>query len=54
MNKPDAIEVLRTEAAQTDLPIEVSPLQVKYPQGSEKMMISSILGKEVPGRLLSA
>jgi electron transport complex protein RnfC len=29
-------------------PIEVSSLKVKYPQGAEKMMITAILGKEVP------
>jgi H+/Na+-translocating ferredoxin:NAD+ oxidoreductase subunit C len=47
-NKPDAIQILREKAAENDFPIEVSALKVKYPQGAEKMMISSILGKEVP------
>ncbi len=48
-NKPDAIAVLREKAGGGALPIEVVPLQVKYPQGAEKMMITAILGEEVPG-----
>lgn len=47
-NKPDAIAVLRQEAVKSELEIEVVPLEVKYPQGAEKMMISAILGEEVP------
>jgi electron transport complex protein RnfC len=50
-NKPDAIEALRS-AAGDDASIEVVPLQVKYPQGAEKMLIDAVLRKEVPaGRL---
>ena len=45
-NKPDAIEQLT--AATSDLPIEVVPLQVKYPQGAEKQLILAITGREVP------
>jgi Na+-translocating ferredoxin:NAD+ oxidoreductase subunit C len=48
-NKPDAIAILREKAASSALPLEVVALQVKYPQGAEKMMISAILGEEVPG-----
>jgi H+/Na+-translocating ferredoxin:NAD+ oxidoreductase subunit C len=48
INKPDAIEVLSNIAATSDFPIEVVPLEVKYPQGAEKMMIAAILGSEVP------
>jgi Na+-translocating ferredoxin:NAD+ oxidoreductase subunit C len=48
-NKPDAIAVLREAAERAGFPLEVVPLQVKYPQGAEKMMISAILGFEVPG-----
>jgi electron transport complex protein RnfC len=48
-NKPDAIELLRKAGEQASLPMEVVPMKVKYPQGAEKMMISAILGKEVPG-----
>jgi H+/Na+-translocating ferredoxin:NAD+ oxidoreductase subunit C len=47
-NKPDAIEALKKAAATSSFPIEVMALQVKYPQGAEKMMITAILGKEVP------
>ncbi|RLD22620.1 MAG: electron transport complex subunit RsxC [Bacteroidetes bacterium] len=47
-NKPDAIEVLTKAAATSDFPIEVISLKVKYPQGAEKMLITAILGKEVP------
>jgi electron transport complex protein RnfC len=46
-NKPDAIERLRA-AAPADLDVTVLALTVKYPQGAEKMLIRSVLGKEVP------
>lgn len=46
-NKMDAIEALRN-GIPADLPIEVSPLETKYPQGAEKMVITALLGKEVP------
>lgn len=47
-NKPEAIEILSRLASDSDFPIEVVPLKVKYPQGAEKMMITAILGDEVP------
>jgi electron transport complex protein RnfC len=47
-NKPDAIALLRSLAVKKGLPLEVLPLEVKYPQGAEKMMISAVLGVEVP------
>jgi electron transport complex protein RnfC len=46
-NKADAIEALRTTVP-SDLDIRVESLRVKYPQGAEKMMIESLLGREVP------
>jgi Na+-translocating ferredoxin:NAD+ oxidoreductase subunit C len=46
-NKPDAIERLRATAP-PDLDVTVLPLTVKYPQGAEKMLIRSVLGREVP------
>lgn len=46
-NKKDAIKVLK-EAAQSDRRIQVAALKVKYPQGSEKQLIKSILNREVP------
>lgn len=51
-NKPDAIAAM-TEAAKkgstSEFSITVKPLQVKYPQGSEKQLIQSITGRKVPG-----
>lgn len=47
LNKPDAIEAL-TAAVKFREDMEVVPLQMKYPQGAEKMMIDAILGREVP------
>lgn len=48
LNKPDAIEALR-RTLPADLDISVVGLEVKYPQGAEKMLIRSLLGREVPG-----
>jgi len=47
LNKPDAVAALR-RAAGGDGAIEVVPLQVKYPQGAEKMLIDAIFRREVP------
>jgi electron transport complex protein RnfC len=46
-NKPDAVEAL-TAAIPEDMPVAVEMLEVKYPQGAEKMLISALLGREVP------
>jgi Na+-translocating ferredoxin:NAD+ oxidoreductase subunit C len=46
-NKPDAIEALR-RTVPADLDVTVLGLTVKYPQGAEKMLIHSVLGREVP------
>lgn len=48
-NKPDAVEKMK-EAAKNAAGIEVIALEVKYPQGAEKMLIKAILGREVPAR----
>ena len=50
-NKPDAIAALeRTRPA--DIDVSILPLTVKYPQGAEKMLIKTVIGREVPsGRL---
>jgi electron transport complex protein RnfC len=45
-NKPDAIAFLEKECA--DAPVEIMPLQVKYPQGAEKQLIAAVTGREVP------
>lgn len=47
LNKADAIEALRAASADHD-DIHVVPLEVKYPQGAEKMLIDAIFDKEVP------
>ncbi|MEC9487893.1 MAG: electron transport complex subunit RsxC [Halanaerobium sp.] len=46
-NKPDAIKNMQ-EAVKDEPGIEVIPLEAKYPQGAEKMLINAITGKEVP------
>jgi electron transport complex protein RnfC len=46
-NKPDAIELLKSKAAAFPN-IEVIGLHVQYPQGSEKHLIKSLTGREVP------
>lgn len=46
-NKQDAAEHLR-KAIPKNLPIEVKVVPVKYPQGAEKMLITSIMDVEVP------
>ena len=43
----DAAEALRA-AIPAGAPIEVEVFEVKYPQGAEKMLISALLGREVP------
>ena len=58
-NKPESISQLRKiltelseKSACSDLPIDLTidivPLEVKYPQGAEKMLIKSIYNKELP------
>lgn len=47
-NKPDAVHLLRKVVAERKMAVEVLPLAVKYPQGAEKMLISAVLGAEVP------
>jgi|TARA_Y100000310_G_scaffold334816_2_gene415426 electron transport complex protein RnfC len=51
VNKPDAIEILR-QHVKADQPVRIVPLQVKYPQGAEKMLIKSIFDREIPAGLL--
>lgn len=46
-NKKDAIKILKNAAA-GDNRVKVAALKVKYPQGSEKQLIKSILKREVP------
>ncbi len=46
-NKPDAAEAIRA-AIPTDVAIDVEVLRVKYPQGAEKILIASVLKREIP------
>ena len=47
MNKPDAIAAME-KATSSETNIQVAPLEVKFPQGWENMLIKAILDKEVP------
>ncbi|HHL40330.1 MAG TPA: electron transport complex subunit RsxC [Deltaproteobacteria bacterium] len=47
-NKPDAIEALGKEARGLVPGLEIVPLETKYPQGAEKMLIKAVLGRTVP------
>jgi len=54
-NKPDAIDVMGKAAAAVSGPgcnIVVQPLEVKYPQGSEKQLIQALTGRKVPAMAL--
>lgn len=46
-NKQDAAEHLRKHIP-SDLPVEVKVVPVKYPQGAEKMLLVSLLNREIP------
>ena len=47
-NKPDAIEQMQKRVKELGYDFEVCPLEVKYPQGAEKMLISAVLGRTIP------
>jgi electron transport complex protein RnfC len=50
-NKPAAIKIMTATAAAAttaEYRISVQPLQVKYPQGSEKQLIQTLTGRKVP------
>ena len=50
-NKEDAAEVITSKLKHDDN-IEVKIIETKYPQGSEKHLIKSVLGRSVPPRML--
>ena len=52
-NKLNAVEKLR-DAAPAAIPAETEVVEVKYPQGAEKMLITALLGQEVPSGGLPA
>ena len=47
-NKLDAVDVLRKVIAENNYPIEVMPLQMKYPQGDEKQLLKATINREIP------
>lgn len=47
-NKPEAVASMRAAASAMERRIEVEPLRVRYPQGSEKHLIAALTGREVP------
>lgn len=53
VNKPDAIAALQ-QASAAFPGIGIVPLQVKYPQGAELMLIKAIAGRELPSGKLPA
>ncbi len=46
-NKPDAVDLMFSLAA-GDKSITVVPLETRYPQGAEKILIETMTGREVP------
>ncbi len=48
-NKPEAIRKMK-EAVAEEPGVKVCALEVKYPQGAEKMLIRAVTGREVPPR----
>ena len=48
-NKPDALEAISSVVA-GESNIKVWPLEIKYPQGAEKMLIKAVKGREVPSK----
>jgi len=47
-NKMDAVKTFRSKISELNLPYQVYPLQVKYPQGAEKQLIKAIRNRRVP------
>lgn len=48
-NKPDAIKAMESAVA-GEPNIRVWPLEIKYPQGAEKMLIKAVKDREVPSK----
>ena len=47
-NKPDAVEAMQERVNALDLDYKVLSLETKYPQGAEKMLIQTVLNRQVP------
>jgi electron transport complex protein RnfC len=52
-NKPEAQQAMRRECADLD-GIEVVGLPTRYPMGSEKHLVHTLIGRETPARALTA
>lgn len=50
-NKKDAIKLMQEKASKL-IGIEICPLKMKYPQGSEKQLIDALIGRQVPSGAL--
>jgi electron transport complex protein RnfC len=48
-NKPDAVEAVKS-AISGEANIELYTLEIKYPQGAEKMLIKAVKDREVPSK----
>ncbi len=46
-NKPEAIAIMKEAILKENLPYEVMPLRVRYPQGDEKQLIQAVTNKEL-------
>lgn len=52
-NKPDAIAAMQASAQkEKEASIEIVPLKLKYPQGSEKQLVDAIIGRQIPSGAL--
>jgi Na+-translocating ferredoxin:NAD+ oxidoreductase subunit C len=47
-NKGEAIESIKNRCKSTYNDVEVTPVKTKYPQGAERMLIKTLLNREVP------
>lgn len=46
-DKPDALELLRTQAGGEE-ELRIQPLPTRYPQGAERQLIQTLLGRKIP------
>lgn len=53
-NKPDAARSMREAIEKKGYEAEIRVLEVKYPQGAEKMLIQALMNKDVPSGKLPA
>ena len=52
-NKPEALDSMRSAAANLDFAVEVVKVPARYPGGGAKQMIETLTGKQVPSGKLS-